>query len=160
MLDPVESLTGLRSLLLQTSALRGRLDPLNFPDLRWLRLSLGGKGGAAVLPHIQAGHPALEHLEVKETKARVLAELITGFPRLRFVRVHFADHLRSLGDLSPLADTLTGLHLSFTGIRSLEGIEVLTRLEEVTLIGGRVTDLTPLEALPALRRTDIQLGGA
>ena len=158
LLDPVASLTGLRSLLLLTSALRGDLDPLAFPDLRWLRLSLGGKGGAAVLPSIQRGHPGLEHLEVKETKVRTVAELVAGFPRLRHVRVSWADHLRALGDLTPVASTLTGLSLVLTGIRSLDGIEALTHLEELTVVGGRVSDLSPVEALPALRRTDLQLG--
>jgi hypothetical protein len=158
-LDSVTSLSRLRSLLLYCSALRGELDPLSFPDLRWLRLSLGGKGGAAVLPSIQRGHPLLEHLAVTETKARTVAELVAGFPRLCHVRVHYADHLRGLGDLAPVSDTLTGLELDMTGIRSLDGIEVLTKLEELTLIGGKVTDLSPLDALPRLQRRRIRLAG-
>jgi Leucine-rich repeat (LRR) protein len=159
-LDPVASLTGLRSLLVNTSALRGDLDPLAFPDLRWLRLSLGGKGGAAVLPAIQRGHPALAHLEVKETKSRTLAELIAGFPRLRHVGVSWADRLRTLGDLAPVRETLTGLSLYFTQLSSLDGIEVLQQLEEFRLVGGRVTDLAPLAGLSTLRTTDVQLGEA
>lgn len=159
-LDPVAGLARLRSLTLRPSALRGELDPLGFADLRWLTVPLGGKGGAAVLPSILRGHPRLQHLRVRETKARTVAELVAGFPVLESFAMSYADHVRTLGDLSPVAGTLRELDLWMVpGFRSLEGIEVLTRLERLRLHAGNVTDLRPLDALPRLRHVDVRTGG-
>lgn len=158
-LDPVASLCRLRSLTLGTSALRGSLDPLAFPDLRWLTIPLGGKGGAAVLPSILRGPPRLEHLAVRETKARTVAELVAGFPGLVSVSVCWADNVRGLGDLSPVARTLRELDLAMVpSFRSLDGIEVLTGLERLRLHASRVEDLGPLDALPNLRQVDVRTG--
>lgn len=46
-LDPIARLRDLRGLIVETSALRGELDPMAFPNLEWLRIGLGGKGGRA-----------------------------------------------------------------------------------------------------------------
>lgn len=157
-LDPVSTLSGLRALIVETSALRGEWDPFSFPDLRWLRLSLGGKGGKAVQESLERGHPRLEHLSLTEVPSRMLGELIGAFPRLRHARVHFADRLRTLGPLGSVAATLRGLDLDITAIRSLEGIEVLQGLRALRVHGGRVTDLGPLRALTGLRFAHLDTG--
>ena len=158
-LDPVAGLKKLRALILGVSALRGELDLAAFPQLRWLYGSLGGKGGEALRESLSRGHPRLEHLSLTEVRARTLDELVHGFPRLRHLRVHFADHLRTLGDLGPVARTLRGLDLDFlVGFRSLDGIEVLKRLEMFRIHGGKATDLTPLAALPSLRYAELDTG--
>lgn len=156
-LDPVAGLARLRSLTLRPSALRGELDPLAFADLRWLTVPLGGKGGAAVLPSILRGHPGLQHLQVRETKATTVAELVAGFPKLESFAMSYADHVRTLGDLSPVAGTLRELDLWMVpAFGSLEGIEVLTGLERLRLHAAKVTDLAPLDALPRLRHVDVR----
>jgi len=157
-LEPLAGLAELRALILHVSALRGELDVRGFPQLRWLRASLGGRGGKALQDSLARGHARLEHLSVTEVPARTLAELVGGFPRLRHLRVHFADHLRTLGHIAPVAGTLHGLDLDFTGIRSLEGIEVLHGLEAFRLRGGRVADLAPLRALASLRYAYLDTG--
>ena len=157
-LEPVAALTKLRALILSVSVLRGELDVPGFPQLRWLRASLGGKGGKALQDSLAHGHACLEHLSFTEVPARTLAELVGGFPRLRHVRVHFADHLRTPGDLAPVAETLRGLDLDITGIRSLDGIDVLQRLETFRLYGGKVTDVEPLARLPQLRYAELESG--
>jgi hypothetical protein len=111
-LDPVAALPGLRALIIQTSGLRGELDPVGFPDLHWLRIGLGGKGGAAVLPALERGHPRLEWLSLREVKARVATDLCAGFPKLRVLRIGFADHLRELGGLAAVTPSLEKLALS------------------------------------------------
>jgi len=158
-LEPLAGLKKLRALILGVSALRGELDLAAFPQLRWLYGSLGGKGGEALRESLSRGHPRLEHLSLTEVRARTLDELLHGFPRLRHLRVHFADHLRTLGDLGPVARTLRGLDLDFlVGFRSLDGIEVLKRLEMFRIHGGKATDLTPLAALPSLRYAELDTG--
>jgi hypothetical protein len=157
-LGPVAGLTKLRALILGVSALRGELDLAAFPQLRWLRASLGGKGGEALRESLSRGHPRLEHLSFTEVRDRTLDELVHGFPRLRHLRVHFADHLRTLGDLGPVARTLRGLDLDFTGLRSLDGIGVLRKLEMFRIYGGKVTDLQPLAALRSLRYAELDTG--
>ncbi|MFL5916311.1 MAG: hypothetical protein ACJ752_11855 [Gaiellaceae bacterium] len=157
-LDPLSGLKKLRALILHVSALRGELDLQAFPQLRWLRASLGGKGGEALRQSLSRSHPRLEHLSLTEVRARRLDELVGGLPKLRHLRVHFADHLRTLGDLGPIAQTLRGLDLDLTGIRSLDGIQVLQKLESFRLLGGKVTDLEPLAALPSLRYAELDTG--
>lgn len=159
-LDPIASLTHLRSLDLHVSALRGDLDPLAFPDLRWLTTPLGGKGGAPVLESITRGHLGLEHLRVRETKVRSVGELVANLPALQSISVSYADLVRSPGDLAPVADTLTELTLTMVpGLRTLDGIEVASRLERVTLRSSKVTDLGPLTRLPNLRHVDVVIAG-
>jgi hypothetical protein len=99
-LGPIAALTGLRALILETSALRGDLDLVVFPELRWLRIGLGGKGGAAVLRAIQRGHAGLEWLNLNETKARSATDACAGFPNLRVLRIGYADHMREPGGLA------------------------------------------------------------
>ncbi len=156
-LSPIAALTGLRALILETSALRGDLDPVVFPDLRWLRLGLGGKGGAAVLPAIQRGHEGLEWLDVDETKARSATDVCAGFPNLRVLRIGHADHLRELGNLAAAVPKLEKLALPFTQIRTLDGIFALERLETMEIRGGRVRDLAPLRWLHCLRYARLEL---
>ena len=153
----IRSLTGLRALLLDVRGLRGEVDPFAFEDLRWFRAGLGGKGGAMLMPAIERGHPRLTYLNVRETKARTVAELAAGFPALEELRISYADRLRSLGDLTPVAGSLKRLSLHMNQLRSLDGIEVLDRLEEIEIFAGPLADVSPLEALPALRRTDLTL---
>jgi hypothetical protein len=150
-LDPIASLRQLRALIIHTGALRGDLDPLAFPDLRWLRVGLGGKGGAAILPSMARGHPGVGWLTVSEVKARSVADIVAGFPALASLDVWYADHLRALGPLAEAVPRLRRLALTLTQVRSLDGIERLTELESLALAGGRVTDLAPLRGLPNLR---------
>jgi hypothetical protein len=159
-LDPVAGLTKLRALILGVSAIRGELDLATFPQLRWLRGSLGGKGGEALREALSRGHPRLEHLSLTSVRSRTVDELPVGdFPRLRHLRIHFADHLRTFGDVGHVARTLRGLDLDFLiGFRSLDGIEVLKRLEMFRLSGGKVTDLRPLAALRSLRYAELATG--
>lgn len=156
-LDPVAALTGLRALIIETGGLRGELDPLGFPDLRWLRTGLGGKGGAAVLPSIARGHARLEWLALREVKAHVATDLCAGFPGLRVLRIAFADYLRELGDLAAATPNLEKLALDLTQIRSLDGLGGLHRLETLELFGGRVRDLGPLGPLRGLRYARLEL---
>lgn len=158
-LGPVAGLTKLRALILDVSSIHGELDLQALPQLRWLRGSLGGKGGEALRESLGRGHPRLEHLSVTSGGARALTELVAGFPRLRHLRVHFADHLQTLGDLTPAARTLRGLDLDFNvRLRSLEGVEVLRRLEMFRLRIGKVTDIGPLAKLGSLRYAELATG--
>ena len=157
-LEPVAGLTSLRALILSVSALRGELDVRGFPQLRWLRASLGGRGGKAFQDSLAGGHPRLEHLVLSRVPARALDELAGSFPRLRYLRVYSSEHLRTLGDLRPLAGTLRGLELFLTDIRSLDGIEVLRKLEAFLMYGGKVTDLRSLAALRSLRYAELESG--
>lgn len=156
-LDAIAALTGLRALVVGTGALRGDLDPVAFSDLRWLRIGLGGKGGAAVLPAIQRGHPKLEWLAVHEVKARVATDVCAGFPNLRVLRIGYADYLRELGDLAAVAPKLEKVALFMTQIRTLDGLSGLQRLETLELFGGRVRDLAPLRSLQRLRYARLEL---
>jgi hypothetical protein len=155
-LDPIAALIGLRALILEPSALRGDLDPLAFADLRWLRIGLGGKGGAAVLPAIQRGHPNLEWLSVDEGKARAATDVCAGFPSLRVLHVGHGD-LRELGDLAAAVPKLEKVALDFTQVRTLDGLAGLQGLETLDLRGGRVRDLTPLRSLRRLRYARLEL---
>jgi hypothetical protein len=85
---------------------------------------------------------------------------VTNLPRLHSFSVSYADFIRSPGDLSPVADTLTELRMSMVpGLRNLDGIETASRLERFALSYGSVTDLSPLAALPNLREVDITMAG-
>jgi len=110
-----------------------------------------------LLPALERGHPGLWFLSVRETKARTVAELVSGLPALEEVRIHYADRLRSLGDLTPVAGSLKRMTLHMTKLGSLDGIEVLQHLEELTVFAGPLADLTPLDSLPALVRRDLTL---
>ena len=159
-LGPVTELTKLRALILDVSAIRGGLDLAAFPQLRWLHGSLGGKGGEVLREALSRGHPRLEHLSLTSGRSRTVDELLGGgFPKLRHLRIHFADHLRTFGDLRPVARTLRGLDLDFlVGFRSLDGIEVLKGLEMFRIHGGKATDLTSLAALRSLRYAELDTG--
>jgi len=150
-LDPIGSLRDLRALILEVGAVRGSLDPLAFPELRWLRIKLGGKGGAAAFASLQRGHPGLRWLAVGETRIRSVEALVSGLPSLTNVSIHFADFLRELGDLASVTPKLEAIRLDFTGIRSLAGLEALQRLTIVDLTGGDVTDLGPVGRSQGLR---------
>ena len=67
-LEPVTGLTALRALMLGVSALRGELDVRGFPQLRWFRASLGGKGGKALHESLGGGHPCLEYLTLTRVR--------------------------------------------------------------------------------------------
>ncbi len=55
--------------------MRSSLDPLAFPELRWLRAGLGGKLGPATAAAIERGHPGLEWLDLTETRLRTVTDL-------------------------------------------------------------------------------------
>lgn len=143
-LDPIAGLRGLRALILEVGAIRGDLDPFAFPELRWLRTRLGGKGAEKTRELLGRGHPTLEWLALNETRAKSVAELLGGFPRLSWASIGFADVLRSLGPLPDLTPQLRGLSLRLTKISSLEGIDRLPALEVLEVLGGDVADLGPV----------------
>jgi hypothetical protein len=150
-LDPIADLQELQALILEVGAIRGDLDPFAFPELRWLRTGLGGKGAAKTRELLDRGHPNLEWLTVRETRARSVAELIGGFPRLRWASIGFADVLRSLGPIRERNSRLQGLSLYLTGIASLDGLDELPDLEVLELFGGHVADLGPVGRARGLR---------
>ncbi|MBA3876727.1 MAG: hypothetical protein C0498_07295 [Anaerolinea sp.] len=150
-LDPVASLPDLRALIIEHKAQRGSLDLAALKELRWLRIGLGGKGGAAMLPAITAGLPRLEWLAVSETKVRTAAELVGNFPALRALWIGYADFMRQLGPLASSSPRLTTLGLFMTGIRTLEGIDGLAQLRTLNVFTGQVVDLGPLRSLERLR---------
>jgi hypothetical protein len=150
-LDPVEALPDLRALIIEHKAQRGRVDLTAFPELRWLRVRLGGKGGAMVLPMITAGVPGLEWLALSETKAKTVAEVVANFPRLRALSFGYADFLRELGPLATSSPHLESLSLPMTGIRTLEGMGELAELRTLNIFAGKADDLGPLRSLRHLR---------
>jgi hypothetical protein len=151
MLDPVAALHRLRALIIENRAQRGSLDLTAFKKLRWLRLGLGGKGGAAMLPAIKAGLPDLEWLAVSETRTRTAAELVGRFPALRALSIGFADFLREIGPLAATSPNLRTLSLNLTGIRTLDGMADLAELRTLNIFAGKADDLGPLRSLDALR---------
>lgn len=133
----VSTLTGLRSLNLSVRGIRGVVEPSSLPELRWLTTPLGGKGGAPILASLAQGHPTIEHLRVRETRIRSIREVVANLPRLQSFSVSYADFIRSPGDLSSVADTLTELRMRMVpGLRSLDGIETASRLEHLVLSSG------------------------
>ncbi len=148
---PIAGLRALRGLLVEARGMRGSLDPLAFPHLRWLRIGLGGKLGPDITASIARGHPGLEWLALTETRARVVTDLCPAFPSLRVLRIGYADHLRHLGHLDEASPRLEKLSLHLTPIESLDGLAGATNLSVLDLTGGRITDLEPIRALPALR---------
>jgi hypothetical protein len=150
-LEPVAALRGLQALILEVGALRGTLDLAAFPALRWLRIKLGGKGGAAMLPTMAAGHPGLAWLAVSETKAKVVADIARPFPSLRSMSIHLADHIRSIGDLSDAAPGLARLDVDVVGLKSLVGIDGAPALESLSLSSSPINNAGPLRDLRELR---------
>jgi hypothetical protein len=156
-LEPVAALTQLKALILRTGALRGELNPLGFPELRWLRIGLGGKGGVGAVQAVREGHPALRWLSVREVKASVVTNLCAAFPELRVLRIGYADHLKSLGAIDEAMPNLEKIAFELTQIESIEELAGLHRLVAVEIFGGRTTDLTPLRALNHLRYARLEL---
>ncbi len=156
-LDPVASLPNLRALILENRAQRGSLDLAAFRDLRWLRVGLGGKGGAAMLPMITAGLPGLEWLALSETKARTVVEVVARFPALRSLSFGYADFLREVGPIASTSPHLTTLSLPMTGIRTLDGIGDLSELRTLNIFTGKADDLGPLRSLRHLRHARLLL---
>lgn len=147
---PLAGLQGLRGLLLDTHGLKGEIDPLAFPELRWLSLSLGGRHGPAHLASLRRGHDRLEWLSVRESTARSAHELCAALPSLRVLRIRFADRLRSRGPLVESVPRLEKLATNLVPLASLDGLRGLGRLTTLDLFGGRVTDAGPLRDLRAL----------
>lgn len=156
-LDPVGELRGLRALIIDTGAQRGDLDPLTLPDLRWLKMGLGGKGGAQMLTALRRGHPRLEWLALSETRARTAAELCQGLPSLRSLRIYLADYLHELGPLADFTPQLEKLSLYLTAIRSVAGLERLSRLHTLSVVGGRLGDVTPIARSHGLRYLQLEM---
>jgi hypothetical protein len=156
-LDPLGALHGLRALIVENRAQRGSIDLTAFRDLRWLRVKLGGKGGAAMLPAITAGLPSVAWLAISETKARTAAELAGNFLALRALSIGFADFLRELGPLGASSPGLETLSLNMTDIRTLSGIEDLAEIRTLNIFAGKADDLAPLRALERLRYARLML---
>ncbi len=151
-LDPIQHLLRLRGLTIETGALRGMLDLAAHPDLEWLKLKLSGKGGAANLPGVMAGHPMIRHLQLSEVPFTELSGVAAAFPSVRFLGLFGADRLARLGDLGPWRDTLAGFSATFAmRLRSLEGLDRLDRIESVGLEFGTIDGLGPLAGRESLR---------
>ena len=150
LLDPIADLQELRALIIETSGVRGSLDPLAFQNIHWLRTGLGGKGAETFRTSIGHGHPTLEWLSVTETKAKRAVDLSQGFPSLRTLKIHFADYLRDLGPLAATTPTLEKVALNLTGIRSIDGLSGLRELRTLEIVGGRISDLSVLASLPSV----------
>ena len=157
-LDPVRDLGRLRGLTIEVGAVRGTLDLEAHPDLRWLKIQLSGKGGAANLPHVLAGHSNVEHLRLSEVPFADLTEVALAFPSVRFFEMHGADRLKNLGDLSPWRETLRGLVATFAlRLRTLEGIQALGRIEYVGLTYGTLDQVDVFASVPSLRYLQLAL---
>jgi hypothetical protein len=150
-LDPVLALSKLKALIIETSGLRGEINPKYFTELRWLRIGLGGKGGAAILPSIKRGHPQLEWLAVSETMEHKAIDLCAEYPKLRSLQIGLADYLRELGNLVEVTPNLKNISLYLTQIRTLNGLYGLHNLETLNIQGGRFNSLDPLQSLEKLR---------
>lgn len=149
-LDPIRSLGSLRGLTVEVGAVRGTIDLRAHPDLRWFKIELSGKGGAAVLPGVLAGHPGIEHVRLAEVPFRDLTEVAAAFPSVRFLALHGAERLKKLGDLTPWSRTLRGLGFTFAlRLRALDGIERLEGLDYVGVTYGtlhRVDEIAGLNS--------------
>jgi hypothetical protein len=156
-IEPIAALHDLRALIFRVGALRGEVDLQGFPELHWLGVSLGGRGGVRMLSALNRGHSRLQWLSVREVTARTASGLCHSFPQLRVLRIGFADHLRQLGPLSEVTPQLRKIALDLTQVRDLDGLSRLRHLETVELYGGRVRDLAPLASLPALRYARLEL---
>ncbi len=152
---PIGGLRHLRALLVATRGMRGTLDPLAFPELRWLQIGLGGKLGPTTATAIERGHAGLEWLALTETRVRTVTDLCGRFPSLRVLRIGFADYLRHLGRLVAASPRLEKLSLHLAPIESLDGLAGAHALTTLDLQGGRVTDLAPLREIPTLRYAKI-----
>lgn len=151
-LDPIRDLRRLRALTVEVGAVRGTIDLEVHKHLRWLKIKLSGKGGAANLPGVLAGHPGITHLRLSEVPFADLAELATAFPSLTFLEVHGADQLKKLGDVSAWRRTLRGLGFIFPlQLRTLEGIEVLDLLEYLGISFGTLGRIDSLTSVGSLR---------
>jgi hypothetical protein len=149
-LDPVLTLSKLKALIIETSGLRGEINPKYFPELRWLRIGLGGKGGAAILPSIKQGHPQLEWLAVSETREHKAIDLCAEYPKLRSLHIGLADYLRELGNLAEVTPNLKNISIYLTQIRSLNGLCGLHNLETLNIQGGHFTSIEPLQSFEKL----------
>jgi hypothetical protein len=154
-LDPLASLANLEALLIHAGGMRGAFDPFALARLRWLRVSLGGLVGRTIADRLPAGHVGLEWLSVTEVPHRSIAEIISGFPSLRHVRIHFADHMRRVGDLTRVAERLRGLEIDITGLRSLDGLEALLRLEVLSLAPVPEGSLETVAAMRSVRYANL-----
>jgi len=150
-LEPIASLRGLRALVLEVGSLRGTLDLSTFPELRWLKLGLGGKGGEAMGPAMAAGHPRVEWLAVAEARTQIAAEVMAPFPSLRAFAIRDTDRLRRLGSLGEHAPALRTLGVDVVGLRSLDGIERVPALESLGVWSSPIVDIDPIRALRGLR---------
>jgi uncharacterized protein (DUF3820 family) len=151
-LTPVGNLRALRCLLIETGGMRGELDPIAFPELRWLATSLGGKLGPGFLDALRRGHPHLRSLDVHETRIRRITDLGGPFPELRRLRVAFADHVRDVGPLVAMCPRLETLRLHLlVRIAAVDGLAGLETLRMLDLSGGQVTEVPVLRDLPTLR---------
>lgn len=97
---------------------------------------------------------AISMLSTGVASAAILSATISDSNLIEAVRDALGKHLGLLPD-KDLA-TLTILHADFKGIVSLAGIEKMTGLEELRLIGNKVDCLDPLRDLPNLETVDLR----
>src|SRR3954447_2060512 len=144
-LGPVAGLTKLRALILGVSALRGELDLAAFPQLRWLRASLGGKGGTAFRESLSRGHPRLEHLSFTEVRGDGIGVL----RKLEMFRIYGGK----VTDLQPLAALRSLRYAELDtgpGVASLEPLRGHPKLRMLALSLVQDGDLSPLATMPEL----------
>jgi hypothetical protein len=149
---PVNGLQELRSIAVD--AWSGELDLSTLPSLRRLRAWEPEKTQVARL--VEQGHDGLEQLDVGKWPLPDLTGL-ERFPRLTHLQVGNTRVLVSLDGVSQLPRLrVLEVHRcpALTGLEGIEG----AGLEHVGIeTCGKITDLTPLMALPDLRSVQIEL---
>jgi hypothetical protein len=159
--DDVDAINGLRHLrgLVLGEGWTGELRLDGLPNLEWFAVgevrretSLGG-----VLSGV---HPGVRHLKVVKSPYRDVAPLAEAFPNLRHLSLGRSTKLETLDGLGHFG-YLTSFDLFYCSkLLSLEGVEQATTLIAVELTTlSKVTDLSALAALPALRflRVDLKV---
>ncbi len=148
---PIHELPNLRSLSF-TGTWGGRIDFAAFPKLDAFAVIECPKDGGG-LNTMFAGHPALESLAIGRYRPNDLVPL--GALHLRTLAL--SGRLTSLAGAGALATTLGRLSLDAApNLASLEGIELLSRLQVVEIAGLRhITSVEWAARLPRLRLLDV-----
>jgi hypothetical protein len=151
-ITPVRALGHLRGLVIDHDAgLRGTIDLSAHPHLLWLKLKLSGKGGAANVPKVLAGHPGILDLRIGEAPMTDLTDLARAFPNLRCLRIFGANRMRAVGEIGPWAASLERLSTVWAPLRTLDELERLHRLSFLGVTFGRMRDLEPLVGMTGMR---------
>jgi hypothetical protein len=150
-LEPVVALPNLRALVIETGALRGKLDLSAHPGLEWLKVKVSGRGGTENLPVVLAGHPNVRDLRLSEVPFKDLTQLAAGFPAARYVRIFGGNRLRAVGDVSPWNDGLRGFGTVWAPLRTVEELASMRALQYLSLSFARLAMTSTLRSMEGLR---------